>query len=73
MKESTTYRAILQEGRVSEAQRLLMLQGGICFGRPDERIQGIIEAIRDVKQLERLSRRLVDMNVHDWDDLLRAS
>ena len=73
MKESTTYQAILREGRVSEAQRLLMLQGEIRFGSPDERILGNIEAIRDVEQLERLGRRVVDMNVHDWEDLLRAS
>jgi hypothetical protein len=72
MKESTTYQAILREGRVSEAQRLLMLQGEIRFGCPDERILANIEAIRDVEQLERLSRRVIDMNVHDWDDLLQA-
>ncbi len=73
MKESTTYQAILREGRVSEAQRLLLLQGEIRFGSPDGKTQGIIDAIRDVERLESLSRRVIDTNVHDWDDLLRAS
>jgi hypothetical protein len=70
MKESTTYQAILREGRVSEAQRLLVLMGEIRFGSPDERIVGKIEAIRDVEHLESLSRRLVDTSVHDWRKLL---
>ena len=70
MKESTTYQAILREGRVSEAQRLLVLQGEIRFGTPDERILGHVEAIRDIEHLERLSRRVVDTNVQDWDGLL---
>jgi hypothetical protein len=72
MKESTTYQAILREGCVSEAQRLLVLMGEIRFGSPDERIQGTIEAIRDVEYLESLSRRVIDTNVHDWDELLRT-
>jgi hypothetical protein len=72
MKESTTYQAILREGRVSEAQRLLTLMGEIRFGSPDERILGDIEAIRDVEHLESLSRRVIDTNVHDWDELLRT-
>jgi predicted transposase YdaD len=58
------------EGRVSEAQRLLFLQGEIRFGTPDERIRGDVEAIRDIEHLERLSRRLLDANIHDWDSLL---
>jgi hypothetical protein len=52
MKESTTYQAILREGRVIEAQRLPLLQGEIRFGSPDEGIQGTIEAIRDIEHLE---------------------
>jgi hypothetical protein len=72
MKESTTYQAILREGRVSEAQRLLLLQGEIRFGSPDERIQGTIQAIRDVEHLENLIRRVIDTNVHDWDELFRT-
>jgi hypothetical protein len=72
MRESTTYQVILRGGRVSEAQGLLTFMGEIRFGSPDERIVGEIEAIGDVEHLESLSRRVVDTNVHDWDDLLRT-
>jgi predicted transposase YdaD len=77
MRESTTYQWILKEGRnegrISEAQRLLVLQGEIRFGTADGRIRGDIEAIRDLEHLEMLSRRLFDANIHDWDGLLRKS
>ena len=73
MQESTTYQWILKEGRVSEAQRLLVLQGEIRFGTADERIRSDIEAIRDLEHLEMLSRRLFDTNIHDWDGLLGKS
>jgi hypothetical protein len=72
MKESTTYQAILRVGRVSEAQWLLLLQGEIRFGSPDEKIFGDIDAIRDIEHLESLSRRAIDTNVHDWNDPLRT-
>jgi predicted transposase YdaD len=74
MQESTTYQAILREGRnegrVSEAQRLLLLQGEIRFGRPDEATRSDIEAIRDVERLERISKRVLDATVPDWNGLL---
>jgi hypothetical protein len=77
MRESTTYQWILKEGRnegrVSEAQRLLVLQGEIRFGTADESIRGDIEAIRDLEHLEMLSRRLFDTNIHDWEGLLGKS
>jgi len=86
MRESTTYQAILREGlneglimgrnegliegRVAEAQRLLLRQGGIRFGAPDETTRAAIEAVRDLDRLERMSDRLLDMGIHDWDGLL---
>ena len=82
MQESTTYQAILREGRkeglieglnegrVSEAQRVLLLQGEVRFGAPDESIRTNIEAIRDVEHLERISRRIVDTSIRDWDQHL---
>ena len=82
MRESTTYQAILkegreegrqegrQEGRVSEAQRLLLIQGEIRFGAADEAIRAAVEAIRELDRLERLGRRVVDTNIHDWDAVL---
>ena len=77
MHESPTYQAILREGRnegrVVEAQRLLMLLGGNRFGEPDEATRGAVEAIHDVNRLEALSLRIFDVDVRDWDELLRGS
>jgi hypothetical protein len=78
MQESTTYQAILREGRnegriegrVSEAQRLLLLQGEIRFGTPDEATRSDIEAICDVERLERISKRVLDASISDWNSLL---
>jgi predicted transposase YdaD len=78
MRESTTYQAILREGRnegliegaVRELQRVLLIQGEIRFGAPNERIRNAIEEIRDLEHLERMSRRLLDTNLHDWEGLL---
>jgi predicted transposase YdaD len=70
MKESTTYQAILREGRIEGEQRMLLIQGDVRFGTPDERIREAIEAIRDLEQLERLSRQLLDPTVNDWAELL---
>jgi hypothetical protein len=80
MQESTTYQAILKvgrneglvEGRVSEAQRLLLMLGEARFGEPDGAIRGFIEATQDLERLERLTRRVIDTNVLDWNGLLNA-
>ncbi|MGO9913593.1 MAG: hypothetical protein ACLQIB_02600 [Isosphaeraceae bacterium] len=74
MRESTTYQAILKEGRnegrISEARRLLLIQGEIRFGAPNETTRAAVEAIRDLDRLERLSGRVVDTKNTDWDALL---
>ncbi len=62
----------LIEGSIREAQRLLLIQGEIRFGPPDDRIQDAVAAIRDLEYLERLGRRVVDANIHDWDGLLHT-
>jgi predicted transposase YdaD len=78
MRESTTYQAILTEGRnegliegrVTEAQRLLLLQGEIRFGVPDETTRSAVEAIQDLERLEGMSKRVLDTNIQDWNGLL---
>ena len=78
MKESTTYQAILREGRnegliegrVGEAQRLLLRLGEIRFGPPEEATRAAIEAIRDLDRLERMSDRVLDVTIGEWDELL---
>jgi hypothetical protein len=89
MQESTTYQAILKEGldkgliegrnegliegRVSEAQRLLLMLGETRFGEADEAIRRSVEAILDLERLERLTRRVLDTKVQDWNGLLGTS
>ena len=74
MRESTTYQAILtegrNEGRVGEAQRMLLMLGETRFGEPDEATCGAIEAILDVERLERMTKRVLDTNIQDWNGLL---
>ncbi len=93
MQESTTYLAILNEGRnegliegrnegrnegliegrVAEAQRLLLILGEARFGEPDGATRGLIEATDDLERLERLTRRIVDTSVLDWNALVSTS
>jgi hypothetical protein len=74
MQESTTYQAILREGRtegrVAEAQRMLLMLGETRFGVASETMRSAVEAIHDVERLERMTRRILDMNVEDWNGLL---
>ena len=77
MRESTTYQAILregrQEGRITGEQRLLVRMGTKRFGEPDTAILAAIEAIRDIERLEALGLRIVDPSVRDWSELLQTS
>lgn len=80
MKESSTYQAILEEGRqeglmegrnegaVAEAKKVLRLQGDDAFGIPDSRTAATIERINDLPQLEDLLRRLPGET--SWEGLL---
>jgi len=72
MKESSTYQAILEEGRsegaVAEAKKVLRLQGNKVFGSPDGRTSAAIERISDLAQLEDLLERLP--SAPSWQDLL---
>src|SRR5207237_4016235 len=62
MKESSTYQAILEEGRmegaIAEARRVLRLQGDAAFGAPDARTARLIERFDDLTRLEELLTRL---------------
>jgi predicted transposase YdaD len=80
MKESTTYQAILREGkaegkaegiaegRLEEAKRILLRQGRKRFGQLKAAVKSKIDAIADLAQLERLSDRILDAN--SWDELI---
>jgi predicted transposase YdaD len=80
MKESSTYQAILEEGRaegmaqgraqgaVAEAKRLLRLLGDAALGAPDTRTAAVIERINDLGQLEELLKRF--RTARNWQELL---
>jgi predicted transposase YdaD len=83
MKESSTYQAILEEGRnegrnegrtegaLKEARRFLLLQGESRFGSPDAATLAALEAINDLKKPENLGVQLI--NATSWKDLLGPS
>ena len=68
MRESVTYQAILEEGRIEELHRTILRLGRVRFGEADETTRRQIEAIRDLQALEELSVRLV--TVSSWAELL---
>jgi|SRR5579884_317773 len=72
MKESSTYQAILEEGRgegaVAEAKKVLRLLGDDAFGAPDDRTAAAIERLNDLTRLEELLRRV--HSVTSWQELL---
>ncbi len=72
MKESSTYQAILEEGRtegaVAEARKLLRVFGERAFGQPDARTAAAIDHIDDLERLEELCNRLSAAG--SWQQLL---
>jgi hypothetical protein len=68
MRESSTYQAILDEGRIEGKQSTLLRQGSKRFGAPDEATRQRLLAIQSVERLDELSERLLE--VSSWQDLL---
>lgn len=71
MRESSTYQAILDEGRLEEAQLILLRQGQKRFGAPDRETRATIVAMTDLARLEALTERLLD--VSSWQELLNGT
>jgi predicted transposase YdaD len=77
MQESTTYQAILEEGRaqgeargaVHEARKLIFLQARERFGPPPVELGKAFLAINDLQRLEELGVRL--LRAASWEELLR--
>lgn len=77
MKESTTYQAILAEGReegrvegqVKTLRRVLLDLGEQKFGKPDSKTAKKIESIHEYEKLERLVQRV--LNADNWKELLQ--
>jgi predicted transposase YdaD len=72
MEESTTYQGILRkgkaEGRVEALHQTLLRLGRKRFGAPSKAIQNTVQEISEVRRLEHLTERLLD--VASWQELL---
>lgn len=76
MKESVTYQAIIEEGEaIGEAKgkkegsrKLILLQGRSKFGDPSAEAEAALNALSDVRQLEKLGVRL--LHASSWEELL---
>lgn len=68
MRDSSTYQAILEEGAVQQAQKMLVRQGSIRFGKPDRKTLAAIEAVGDLGRLDYLAERI--LQVDSWKELL---
>ena len=83
MKESSTYQAILEEGRsegaaqgevrgaVAEAKKLLRIAGDGKFGPPDAATTAAVERINALERLEALFERL--QSAASWQELLGST
>jgi hypothetical protein len=74
MRESSTYQAILDEGRdegrVEEARSLIFRLGTRQFGEPGESVRTRLAAISDLAVLEELLEKLIQ--VRSWRKLLQG-
>jgi hypothetical protein len=70
MEESSTYQAILEQGRLRGAHRLLLLQGTERFGPPSAEIRALVDGIKDLDRLDQLSLRI--LKARSWQELLES-
>lgn len=78
LQDSSTYQAILAEGRaegeargrIAEARRLLIALGSEKLGAPSQPITTALDRIDDLQHLERLHHRLLTATT--WSELLAA-
>jgi hypothetical protein len=69
MRESSTFMAILEEGRVMHARKILRKLGEKFLGPANEATVNRLESIGDVEQLDTLTERVVD--VSSWEELFQ--
>jgi hypothetical protein len=71
MRESSTYQAILEEGQVAEARKVLRLLGDKAFGPPDAATASQIDQLGDLARLEEVLQRV--RGAASWQELLAPS
>jgi hypothetical protein len=70
VEETETYRFILEEGAVKYAHHLILEQGRMKCGEPDQKQKDTLFAIEDLERLTRMA--LAVLTAKDWDALLRV-
>jgi predicted transposase YdaD len=70
MRESTTYQAILDEGRVMTLKKILLRQGRLQFGTADAATEAAVQSITDGDRLERMTERV--LTATSWQELLQT-
>jgi hypothetical protein len=70
MRESTTYQAILEEGRIEALRKMVLRLATRRFGAPDAVTRACVEALSEEARLELMLDRVLD--AASWDDLLAA-
>ena len=68
MQESDTYLMIVDEGRVKQVQKDILILGEDRFGTPDESVKTRLEGISDLERLDRLFHRA--FKAASWDEIL---
>jgi hypothetical protein len=71
MKESVTYQAILEEGRLKEVRNILLLQGRDRFGVSSTESISLLFTETDLGRLEALAIRL--LHVKTWEELFSVN
>lgn len=70
LRESTTYQAILQEGRIDEALHIIQLLGSRRFGKLSAEYVHILRK-SELNELDDMIERILDAK--SWDELLSES
>lgn len=68
MRDSSTYQAILEEGRVEKARQMIQKVGEKRFGRLAKKDRSALRDVNEIDRLDRIIDRLLD--AADWADLL---
>jgi hypothetical protein len=70
MRESASYQLIVEEGELNGERRALLLVGRKQFGEPSPGVLSAINSIDDVRTLEALLARALE--VSSWTELLSS-
>jgi hypothetical protein len=68
MRESDTFMAIVEEGELKEAKKIVLLLGKKSLGAPDESVKTALESITNLERLELMLQRIGE--VETWQQLL---